>query len=305
MDHALVIGEALIDAVVRVDGSTERCPGGSPANVAVGLARLGRDVDLASWVGGDADGALIRDHVAASGVHLVTGSRRPARTSVATVYLHADETADYIFDMDWDLPADYARRDTSPLVVHTGSIATALQPGADAVVSELHRYRATSTLTYDPNLRPSIVGPAQRVLRSVQQLIVSADVIKVSEEDLAWLLPGEDPTEVARRWVSAGPALVVVTLGSAGALAVTASGATVQVEAPEVTVVDTVGAGDAFMSGLIDGLWSADLLGAERRPQLRAAPESTVEQILTRCVRLAAITVSRPGADPPTLADLA
>ncbi|MCL2850310.1 MAG: PfkB family carbohydrate kinase, partial [Micrococcales bacterium] len=124
-------------------------------------------------------------------------------------------------------------------------------------------------------------------------------------EDLAWLLPGDDPVVVATCWASAGPALVVVTLGEAGALAVTSAGAVVRVDAPRVTVADTVGAGDAFMAGLIDTLWAADLLGADRRADLHALAPATLEHVLARCTQIAAITVSRPGADPPTAAELA
>jgi len=304
-EHALVVGEALVDAVVRADGSTDRHPGGSPANVAVGLARLGRDVDLLTWIGADDDGALLRHHVEGAGVHLVAGSDGAAHTSVSTAHLDDAGAATYIFDLDWDLPAAPAHRTAPPLVVHTGSIATLLRPGADAVERELDRYRATSTLTYDPNLRPSIVGPVKPALRTVQRLVVMCDVVKVSDQDLAWLLPGDDPADVAARWVRAGPALVVVTLGAAGALAVTGTGAQVRVDAPQVAVADTVGAGDAFMTGLVDGLWSAGLLGAQRRDDLRAAPPATIEEIATRSARIAAITVSRPGADPPTTAELA
>ncbi|MCL2091727.1 MAG: PfkB family carbohydrate kinase [Micrococcales bacterium] len=303
MDRALVIGEALVDVVVRADGTADRRPGGSPANVAVGLARLGRAVDLLTWIGDDADGAAVRDHVTASGVRLVAGSDGAARTSVATARLGPTGAATYAFDLAWDLP-DPTPSPTPPLVVHTGSIATLLPPGADAVGRELLQHRATSTLTYDPNLRPSIVGPVGPARRTVERLVAVCDVVKVSDEDLAWLLPDDDPADVATRWASTGPGLVVVTLGAAGAFAVTAAGIQVHMATPQVTVADTVGAGDSFMAGLVDGLWSADLLGADRRDTLRNAPEATLGQILARCTQIAAITVTRPGADPPTAAEL-
>lgn len=305
MDRALVIGEALVDVVVHADGTTDRHPGGSPANVAVGLARLGRPVDLLTWIADDPDGAAVRDHVTASGVHLVAGSDGAVRTSVATARLDTTGAATYVFDLAWGLPADPAPELGPPLVVHTGSIATMLPPGAEAVAHQMRRHRPTSTLTYDPNLRPSIIGPVGPARRTVEHLVTVCDVVKVSDEDLAWLLPDDDPAVVATRWASTGPGLVVVTLGGAGALAVTAAGQQVQVAAPPVVVADTVGAGDSFMAGLVDGLWSAGLLGADRRAALGAAPSAAVEQILTRCTQIAAITVSRPGADPPTAAELA
>ncbi|MCL2465703.1 MAG: carbohydrate kinase [Micrococcales bacterium] len=304
MDHALVVGEALVDVVVRADATSDRHPGGSPANVAVGLGRLGRDVELATWIGDDDDGAKVRDHLGASGVRLVAGSETAQRTSVATARLDPGGAAAYTFDLAWDLPTELVPR-PAPLVVHTGSIATLLPPGADAVTCVLDQHRPTSTITYDPNLRPSIVGPVGPARRTVEHLVTMCDVVKASAEDLAWLLPDEDPADVATRWASAGPGLVVVTLGSAGALAVTAAGAKVRTAAPHVTVADTVGAGDSFMAGLIDGLWSADLLGSDHREALRTAPAATMEQVLTRCTQIATITCSRPGADPPTPAELA
>jgi fructokinase len=303
-DRALVLGEALIDAVVRADGSVDRHPGGSPMNVAIGLGRLGRQIDLLSWLADDADGALIRAHLEASAVRLLTGATGPDRTSVATAHLDPTGAATYVFDLAWDLPEQYPGQDDPPLVVHTGSIAALLPPGAARVERELARHRATSTLTYDPNVRPSIIGPAAANRPAVERLVGGVDVVKVSDEDLTWLYPGQDPAQVAEQWARSGPGLVVVTLGGDGALARTADGVAVRIGATPVRVADTVGAGDSFMGGLIDGLWSAGLLGADRRAALRAVPAEVVEQILRRCARIAAITVSRPGANPPTSAEL-
>ncbi|MBU4215819.1 MAG: carbohydrate kinase [Actinobacteria bacterium] len=302
--RALVIGEALVDAVVRADGSTDRHPGGSPANVALGLARLGRHADLLTWLGEDSDGALVRHHLEDSGVHVLSGLTGPSHTSAATAHLDAAGVATYVFDLEWDLPSRYDEEPVPPVVVHTGSIAALLAPGGARVETELGRHRATSTLTYDPNLRPSIIGPVGTNRPVVERLVAAVDVVKVSDEDLAWLYPDETPAEVAERWAQAGPALVVVTLGGEGALARTAGGARLQVPADTVPVADTVGAGDSFMGGLIDGLWSAGLLGAENRAALRSVDVAVVERILRRCARIAAITVSRPGANPPTSAEL-
>lgn len=304
-ERALVIGEALVDVVERPDGRREEHPGGSPANVALGLGRLGRRVDLLTWLGIDADGDLVRRHLETSGVHVLAGNRSAVRTPVATARLDAAGVASYDFDLEWDLPDAWDEDPGDPVVVHTGSIAAVLPPGAAAVERELDRRRSASTITYDPNLRPALMGTPTETLLVVERLVRLADVVKVSDEDLAWLRPGADPARVASSWVTAGAALVVVTRGGAGALAVTASGERVAVPAPQVQVADTVGAGDSFMGGLIDGLWSAGLLGADRRDDLRRVDAATVEQVLLRCARIAAITVSRPGADPPRAAELA
>ncbi|NTW42124.1 MAG: carbohydrate kinase [Cellulomonadaceae bacterium] len=302
--RALVIGEALIDVVRRADGSVSEHPGGSPANVAIGLARLGRGVDLLTWFGRDAHGTALTAHLEGSGVAVVPGSDSAERTSVAAATLDADGAATYDFDLSWHVPTHWASPPAAPLVVHTGSIGAVLAPGGADVAHILAAHRASATLTYDPNLRPSLMPPPDETRPLVEALVALADVVKVSDEDLAWLEPGTDPLDVARRWVTAGPAAVVVTRGGDGATAVTGSGQVIDVPAPAVTVADTVGAGDSFMSGLVDGLWSAGLLGADRRPALHAADDATWTSVLTRCARIAAITVSRPGANPPTAAEL-
>ncbi|MDQ0424394.1 MULTISPECIES: carbohydrate kinase family protein [Cellulomonas] len=302
--RALVIGEALVDAVRRPDGTHDEFPGGSPANVAIGLARLGRRAELLTWLADDAHGDLVRRHLAASGVHVLTGDRAPARTPVATAHLDAAGVATYDFDLEWDLPATWDEGEGDALVVHTGSIAAVLTPGGPKVADLLESRRATSTITYDPNLRPALMGDPADVRPVVERLVRASDVVKVSDEDLAWLLPGVAPAEVAEDWSRSGPALVVVTHGGEGAFASTAAGARLTVPAPRVTVADTVGAGDSFMGGLVDGLWSAGLLGADRRAALHDVDAGTVEQVLARCARIAAITVSRAGANPPTTAEL-
>lgn len=302
--RALVVGEALVDVVLRPGAEPAEHPGGSPANVAIGLGRLGRRVDLLTWLGDDAHGDLVREHLAGSDVHVLAGDRGPERTPMARAHLDAEGVATYEFDLTWDLPARWDEGDDAPVVVHTGSIATVIAPGGAAVARLLADRRDGSTITYDPNLRPALMGSPEETLPVVERLVALADVVKVSDEDLAWLHPGVAPVEIAQDWLGRGPALVVVTLGGEGALAITAGGDEVLVEAPRVEVADTVGAGDSFMGALIDGLWTADLLGADRREALRAIDRPTVERVLVRCAQVAAITVSRAGANPPTSAEL-
>ncbi|KQY43002.1 carbohydrate kinase [Cellulomonas sp. Root137] len=305
VERALVLGEALIDVVTRPDGSRAQHPGGSPANVALGLGRLGRRVDLLTWLGHDTDGDLVRRHLRGSGVNVLQGNRSALRTPVATAHIGETGAATYEFDLEWDLPETWDEDPGDPVVVHTGSIATVLQPGGAAVAKIVARRRATSTITYDPNLRPVLMGSPAHALPVVDALVRLADVVKVSDEDLAWLHPGVAPAEIAEQWSRSGPSLVVVTHGGEGAFASTSAGARISVEAPKVQVADTVGAGDSFMGGLIDGLWSAGLLGAGRRQALVDVDAATVQAVLERCARIAAITVSRAGANPPRLAELA
>ncbi|RPF22555.1 carbohydrate kinase family protein [Myceligenerans xiligouense] len=310
--HVLAVGEALVDEVHRPDGSAAEHPGGSIANVALTLGRLGRDVRLATWLGRDGRGDAVRAWLAESGVALADGSDGAERTSVAVATLDDGGSATYEFDLTWQVPERTAAGPDT-LAVHTGSIAAVLEPGGGQVRALVEAARATSTITYDPNARPVIMGSADAARERIEGLVALADVVKVSDEDLGWLYPGQDPIEAARAWQGTlsggvaggrGPALVVVTQGGEGAVALTAGGGDVEVKAPSAQVVDTVGAGDSFMGALIDGLWGHDLLGAERRDALHAIAPDVVTAVLERCVAVAAITVSRAGANPPRRAEL-
>lgn len=300
-EYALVVGEALVDVVRSPDGSTSAHPGGSPANVALTLARLGKDAELLTSLGADAYGDMVRAHLEASRVRLSRTTPAP-RTSSATATVDGDGVATYSFDLAWEVAAD-THSDAAPLVAHTGSIAAVLEPGASVVRTLLTALRPTSTITYDPNARPSLMGEPAAAREAIESLVAVSDVVKVSDEDLDWLAPGEPAEEVARAWLGLGPAVVVVTRGAQGAFAITRRGI-VEVPPVAVEVADTVGAGDSFMGGLIDGLWSAGLLGAARREALAGISDEALTSILGRCAAIAAITVSRPGANPPTSAEL-
>ncbi len=302
--RTLVIGEALIDVVRTADGAVAEHPGGSPANVALGLGRLGRGVDLLTWFGRDGFGDALVAHLTGAGVAIVPGSDGALHTSVAAATLDADGAATYDFDLTWQVPDTWEHPAGAPLVVHTGSIAAVLEPGGPDVARILAAHQDTATITYDPNVRPSLMPPAEETRAVVEGLVRLADVVKVSDEDLDWLAPDSDADDTARAWAASGRSLVVVTRGGRGATAFTSDGTRVDVAAPPVAVADTVGAGDSFMAGLIDGLWSANLLGADRRVALADADDATLRRVLERCVRIAAITVSRPGANPPTLGEL-
>lgn len=301
-EHVLVVGEALIDVVHRADGTVDHLPGGSLANVALTLGRLERTTTLATWIGDDDAGVTIQRWLGESGVELTPGSAGAASTSTATARLDAEGAATYDFDVEWQVPEGTAAVPAT-VAVHTGSIAALLEPGASAVYALVKAARATATITYDPNVRPALMGDPVDTRLSIERLVALADVVKVSDEDLTWLVPGVDPVEIARKWRALGPAIVVVMLGGAGAVAVTA-GAEQRVSAPRTQVVDTVGAGDSFMGALIDGLGDAGLLGAERREAKRAISSGALRRVLTRCVQVAAITVSRAGANPPHANDL-
>jgi fructokinase len=147
------------------------------------------------------------------------------------------------------------------------------------------------------------MGAPEQVRPFVETLVAASDVVKLSEEDAHWLAPTTSPEQLLEQWLRLGPSVVVLTRGAAGAVAVSGSGRVV-VPTPAVRVADTVGAGDSFMSGLIDGLWEAELLGGPQRRALAEVSRQVLERVLRHAAQVAAVTVSRPGADPPTRAEL-
>jgi fructokinase len=293
----VVVGEALVDVVHRADGTVDEAPGGSPANVALTLGRLGRDPLLITRLADDDHGRRIRDWLAASGVE-VAATPAP-RTSTAIARLDATGAARYEFDLEWNLAADAAgEAAASAGVLHIGSVAAVIEPGAGQVVALVRGLRSSATVTYDPNIRPSLVDDPAAVRARVDELIGLADVVKASDEDVRWLHPGRPVEDVAQEWQRRGPALVVITLGGEGALAVTADGVH-RIPAVRTAVVDTVGAGDTFMGAIVDGLVSLDATAGRLRAPGGGIRPDDLDRMLRRAARAAAITVSRPGADPP------
>ncbi|MFJ9608787.1 carbohydrate kinase [Kitasatospora sp. NPDC101176] len=283
--HVLVIGECVAD-VVRSDGAPDVVhPGGSPANVAYGLARLGHPATLLTELGADANGRLIRAHLESAGVRV--RAAEVARTPSAVVRLDGRGRARYTFDIGWTLPP--TEPVDPPAAIHLGSIAAVTDPGAAAVLDLVERWHGRAQISYDPNVRPALMGGRERAVRRVERWVALSDVVKASDEDLAWLYPGEAAEAVAERWLALGPSVVAVTLGADGAFALAPGGGLVRAGAVPVAVADTVGAGDAFMAALLHARAAgADLTGC-----------------LTRAVTAAALTVARPGANPPTAAELA
>lgn len=288
--QVLVIGEALIDIVDGPGGVTEFV-GGSPANVAVGLARQGLRTQLYTRIGTDQRGIRIAEQVAASGVGIASSSWTGAPTSTARARLQPDGSAAYDFDLDWAIEAPECDADA----VHSGSIALFLDPGGDVALTALEQAAHEGRLvTVDPNIRPALVGDREVALRRFWRAVAAADLLKLSDEDAAWLFPGRIPEEVLPDLAGRGPRIVVMTQGGEGAMAY-GPGGLVDVPAWPVHVTDTIGAGDAYMASLIaSALDDAELF----------EHETALERALRRAAVAAGITVSRAGANPPTRAQI-
>lgn len=287
--RALVIGEALIDIVEGVE--VRELVGGSPANVAVGLARQGHEVQLLTRIGRDPRGERIAEHVASAGVALTTASWGAGATSTARARLQADGSAEYEFDIDWTVPEPELE---GIALVHSGSIALFLEPGGHTVIDTLRRAAGSALVTVDPNIRPALVGARDAAVDRFHQAVRAADLVKLSDEDAAWLYPGLLPEQVLAEVATQGPRVVVITRGGEGAIALGPSGV-VDVPAISVEVVDTIGAGDAYMASLISSM--LDDTG------LLASP-AALERALRRAAVTAGITVSRAGANPPRRAEV-
>lgn len=316
---ALVVGEALVDVVRTAAGAVTEHVGGSPANVAMGLARLDHPVQLVAHLAHDDRGERIAGAVQKSGAGLLA-SWGAQRTSTAEATLDDAGAATYEFDLEWRYDAAAVEAGLSDLSgaqrighVHTGSLAATLEPGGTAVLEHLRTLRERHTISYDPNARPSIMGDATTARARVEEVAALADVVKCSDEDLEWFYDDRAWPQAAEHLLELGPRLVVTTRGGGGAVCrwrdAQGEPQVAELQAPSVTVADTVGAGDSFMAGLVSGLLDAGLLGHDSQgaPAREAAGWHDLEALrpaLERGLATGAWTVQREGAGGPSRAEL-
>jgi fructokinase len=303
----VVVGEALIDLVPADDDAYLARPGGSPLNVAVGLARLGQPTALAGRLSADSFGGVLRQHLERSGVDMRHVVGAPEPSTIARVEL-SDGQARYEFsaggaDFQWT-PAELEFLPASAQAVHFGSLASWLPPGDAAIIGAVRRIRAAGTVlvSYDPNVRPALQPDAPAAREQVERSVALAHVVKASAEDVAWLYGSAGPAEVAGHWLGLGAGLVVVTSGGDGATGWTRSGPAVSRPAYPAPLVDTVGAGDAFTSGLLDALARSGVLTPETVNAGLDAP--ALATILDGAGMVAGLTCARSGANPPWRAEI-
>lgn len=293
----LVVGEALIDIIDSSERTIAR-PGGSPANVAIGLSRLGVPVELLTALADDSHGSIVTAWLHESGVRVAPGSQTLDRTSVARAALDANGAARYEFELTWSLPPSGDSDVTNRPLLHIGSLAIYLEPGANEVAHIAERgARVGIPITVDANARPHLIGDSPRARRKFEEIASHATVVKLSDEDAEFLYPGSSNEAVTQRLLDldAGVRIVALTLGSRGAR-LQCDEQVIHIEAPKVRVADTIGAGDSFMSGMISRLLTFDHESWTDPATLQAVGEFAV--------RCAAITVEREGANPPRSQDV-
>lgn len=285
-----VCGEVLIDIL-----PTGPVVGGGPANTAKALARLGHDVHFIDGISSDAYGQSARAELLNDGVNLDLSLASDRPTCTATVTLDAagsasyefliDGTATFDFNASW-LPDPYRYQ---PQVLHIGTLVTVIEPGASALYDWAMTVAELAPIVFDPNIRPSVMPDRDLYEAAVEKWAAISAVIKVSDDDLAWLFPDQSIDDVAQRWINDGAFLVVVTRGANGLVGYTADGR-VEVPGVKVDVLDTVGAGDTVGAIVVEAMLAHGLI--ELRGDL-------LRNVLARAAAAAAITCSRKGAQPP------
>jgi fructokinase len=290
-----VCGEVLIDVL-----PTGPVVGGGPANTAKALARLGHAVDFVGGLSTDAYGQMARKELERDGVRLGLSLESNKPTCTATVHLDKAGSATYTFVIDGTATFDFLPswlpdpERLKPSVLHIGTLATVVEPGAAVLFDWAVKCAEFAPIVFDPNVRPSFLGNREKYCQAVEKWVGISSVVKLSDEDIAWLYPGQTLDEVAHRWLEGETSLVVVTRGAKGIIGYT-QGASEEVEGVRVDVIDTVGAGDTVGAILVEGVVQHSVAGLVGH---------TLNTVLHRAAVAAGITVSRAGAQPPRMHEL-
>jgi len=299
MSQVWVAGEVLIDLIS--DGSKQKpIVGGGPANTATALSKLAIDTQFIGGISGDEYGQMAKGELVASGVKLdyVKYSDKPTCLAIvslsdsgsASYEFVIENTATFDFILNW-LPNPQTER---PLLLHIGTLATVIKPGASVLFEWAQSVAKVAPVVFDPNIRPAVINDRNQYVLQVERWVSISLVIKVSDEDIRWLYPTLEIDQVVNNWLAEGPSLIVVTYGDKG-LAGYRVGEKVSVDAVKVVVADTVGAGDTVGAILVEAIV---------KDGLNTLSGAGLEMMLKRAAKAAAITVSRSGANPPTLKEI-
>jgi len=290
-----VCGEVLMDVL-----PTGPVVGGGPANTAKALARLGHGVQFIGGLSTDAYGVMARIELDRDGVDLSLAHESSKPTSTATVHLDRSGSATYTFVIDGTATFDFSPtwlpdpERIKPSVLHIGTLATVVEPGAYVLFDWAIKCAEFAPVVFDPNIRPSFLSDREKYNQVVEKWVAISSVVKLSDEDIAWLYPDETMDEVAHRWLSEETSLVVITRGGKGIIGYT-HGAQEEVESAKVTVVDTVGAGDTVGAIIVEAVATHSVAGVVGQ---------VLVDTLHRAAVAAGITVSRAGAQPPRMHEL-
>jgi len=294
-----VAGEVLIDLI---PAGADRKPivGGGPANTAKALSKLGVNTQFIDGISTDGYGQMAKDDLVTSGVKLdyVKYSDKPTCLAIvslsdsgsASYEFVIENTATFDFTLDW-LPNPETDQ---PSLLHIGTLATAIEPGASALFDWAQYVVKVAPIVFDPNIRPAVISDRELYVQQVEKWVSISSAVKVSDEDIMWLYPSFEIEQVVNTWLTKGPSLIVVTYGDQG-LAGYREGEKVNVDSVKVAVADTVGAGDTVGAILVEAIV---------QDGLSSLSGVRLEMMLKRAAKAAAITVSRTGANPPTLKEI-
>lgn len=299
----MVAGEALVDLIVRDGPAVDAHLGGGPFNAARTIARLGQPVAFLGALSNDLFGQSLRAALENDGVVVDGGLTTELPTTLAMVALDEAGVARYQFYAEGtSAPAlDAARRDGAlpreMYAVHVGGLGLVFEPSASTLIDLLERIAGSALVSLDPNSRPMAIADLDDHRKTIRRVIALADIVKISDEDALLLFPGAAPEQSAREVLAMGPSLVILSRGPRGVLVLTASDE-IEVAAPEVELVDTVGAGDAFSGAMLADFRRRGLIREELRDH--AAVRTSIEF----AVAVAGVVCTRAGADPPYLDEL-
>lgn len=301
----LCCGEALVDMIPEptVRGPDGYVPksGGAVFNTAIGLGRLGCRTGLLSGISTDVFGQQLIADLNASNVDTRTVIRSDRPTTLAFVKLSDGHASYSFFDENsagrMIKPDDLPTNADSVSALYFGGISLACDPGAETYMQFAQDHARDCALMVDPNIRPSFITDEPKFRNRIERIIRLADIVKVSDEDLNWIIQTTEPLETkAVQLQKLGPSIVILTRGSSGALAWLPDGRSIFVESQKVDVVDTVGAGDTFNAGVLASLSEAGLL---TKSALQSISQKDVEKAIDFGAKVAAINVGRTGANPP------
>ncbi len=304
MAKITVLGEVVIDRI-HSNGQSTDIAGGSAANCALALNKIGEEVFFRARYSQDPAGDFLHATAISNGLDVSQSIRASEPATIVDVVLNPSGSPSYEFHMqdtaDWAWTSSELEQfpiaNSDALVF--GSLAAVLLPAHDVLIPWITNAKSSGTLiAYDPNARPSAVNPsdAEQIRQRISKLVLVSNIVKVSDEDLEWINPNVDPSKQASVWSTQGPEIVVLTKGANGAAAFRNGICIANVPGVKTHVVDTVGAGDTLMAWLVSGL-----LSFQSEMRFNAG---SVESVVHRAVKAAAITCSRAGCQPPSLTDL-